>query len=114
MSKEEVLKYISENYELPEEGMQYLDDTEFCKEILGIEPSLMFDLPIEIQKKMTLIDSKYLEEADTNSLYEDKEFLRELIDSDNDVLLQLRGYPIEDEYIKNLSIEYIKGERIPN
>lgn len=113
MSKEEVLKYISENYELPEEGMQYLDDTEFCKEILGIEPSLMFDLPIEIQKKMTLIDSKYLEEADTNSLYEDKEFLRELIDSDNDVLLQLRGYPIEDEYIKNLSIEYIKGERIP-
>jgi len=25
----------------------------------------------------------------------------------------LRGYPIEDEYIKNLSIEYIKGERIP-
>lgn len=113
MSKEEVLKYISENYELPEEAIQYLDDTEFCKEILGIEPSLMFDLPIEIQKKMTLIDSKYLEEADTNSLYEDKEFLRELIDSDNDVLLQLRGYPIEDEYIKNLSIEYIKGERIP-
>lgn len=113
MSKEEVLKYISENYELPEEAIQYLDDTEFCKEVLSIEPSLMYDLPIEVQKKMILIDSKYLEEADTNSLYEDKEFLRELIDSDNDVLLQLRGYPIEDEYIKNLFIEYIKGERIP-
>lgn len=113
MNKEEILRYVSENYELPQEVMQYSDDTEFFIEILEIEPSIMFNLPIEVQKKILLSNDKYLDEADTKSLFEDEEFAKILVDKNNDILLKLKGLSIDNEYIKNLTISYIKGEKTP-
>lgn len=114
MNKEEILRYVSENYELPQEAMQYSNDTEFFIKILEIESSIMFDLPIEVQKKILLSNDKYLDEADTKSLFEDEQFAKTLVDKNNDILLKLRGLSIDNEYIKNLTISYIKGEKIPD
>lgn len=114
MNKEEILRYVSENYELPQEAMQYSNDTEFFIEILEIESSIMFDLPIEVQKRILLIDDKYIDEVSyLPPLFEDKEFAKELVDKNNDILLKLRGTPIDNEYIKKLTIAYIKGEKTP-
>lgn len=114
MNKEEILRYVSENYELPQEAMQYLDDTEFFIGILEIESSIMFDLPIEVQKRILLIDDKYIDEVSyLPPLFEDKEFAKKLVDKNNDILLKLRGTPIDNEYIKKLTIAYIKGEKTP-
>lgn len=113
MNKEEILRYVSENYELPQEAIQYSNDTEFFIEILEIESSIMFDLPMEVQKKILLSNDKYLDEADTKSLFEDEQFTKTLVDKDNDILLKLRGLSIDNEYIKNLTISYIKGEKTP-
>ena len=115
MNKEEILRYVSENYELPQEAMQYLDDTEFFIEILKIESSIMFNLPIEVQKRILLIDNKYIDEVNYLSpLFEDKEFAKKLVDKNNDILLKLRGTSIDNEYIKKMTIAYIKGERVPS
>lgn len=113
MNQEEILRYISENYSLPQEAMQYLDDTEFAIKILEIDSSMMFDLPIEVQKKILLIDDKYLDEADMGALLEDEQFTNTLVDKNNDILLKLRGLSLDNEHIKNLTIAYIKGEIIP-
>ena len=114
MNKEEILRYVSENYELPQEAMQYLDDTEFFIGILEIESSIMFDLPIEVQKRILLIDDKYIDEVSyLPPLFEDEEFAKKLVDKNNDILLKLRGTSIDNEYIKSLTIAYIKGEKIP-
>lgn len=113
MNQEEILRYISENYSLPQEAMQYLDDTEFAIKILKIDSSMMFDFPIEIQKKILLIDDKYLDEADMGALFEDEQFTNALVDKNNDILLKLRGLSLDNEHIKNLTIAYIKGEIIP-
>ena len=51
MSQEEILEYVKENYELPQGAEQYLGDRDFVLEILKIESAIMFDLPLEIQKK---------------------------------------------------------------
>ena len=58
MSQEEILEYVKENYELPQGAEQYLGDIDFVLEILKIESAIMFDLPLEIQKKVLLIDDK--------------------------------------------------------
>ena len=58
MNKKEIVKYESENHELPQEVMQYSNDTEFFIEILEIKSSIMFDLPIEDQKKILLSNDK--------------------------------------------------------
>ncbi len=114
MNKEEILRYVSENYELPQEAIQYSNDTEFFIEILEIESSIMFDLPIEVQKRILLIDDKYIDEVSyLPPLFEDEEFAKKLVDKNNDILLKLRGTSIDNEYIKNLTIGYIKRERTP-
>lgn len=113
MNQEEILRYISENYKLPQEAMQYLDNTEFAIKILKIDSSMMFDFPIEIQKKILLIDDKYLDDADMGALFEDEQFTNALVDKNNDILLKLRGLSLDNEHIKNLTIAYIKGEIIP-
>ena len=114
MNKEEILRYVSENYELPQEAMQYSNDTKFFIEILEIEPSIMFDLPIEVQKRILLIDDKYIDEVSyLPPLFEDEEFAKKLVDKNNDILLKLRGTSIDNQYIKSLIIAYIKGEKIP-
>lgn len=113
MNQEEILRYISENYSLPQEAMQYLDDIEFAIKILEIDSSMMFDLPIEVQKKILLMDDKYLDEADMGALFEDEQFTNALVDKNNDILLKLRGLSLDNEHIKNLTIAYIKGEIIP-
>lgn len=113
MNQEEILRYISENYSLPQEAMQYLDDTEFAIKILEIDSSMMFDFPIEVQKKILLMDDKYLDDADMGALFEDEQFTNTLVDKNNDILLKLRGLSLDNEHIKNLTIAYIKGEIIP-
>ncbi len=113
MSKEEILEYVYANCELPQEALKYLTDIEFVIKMLEKESSIMMDLPIEIQKKVLLIDTKYIGDVfDVGELLKDKKFAKELIDKDNDVLLELRGISISDDYIKNLTISYIRGERI--
>ena len=87
LNKEEILKYVSENYELPQDAMQYSNDTEFFIEILEIESSIMFDLPIEVQKRILLIDDKYIDEVSyLPPLFEDEKFAKKLVDKDNDIL----------------------------
>ena len=51
MNKDEILKYVEENYELPQGAEPYLGDIDFVLEVLKIESAIMFDLPLEIQKK---------------------------------------------------------------
>lgn len=114
MDKEEIIRYAYENCELPQDALQYLSDTEFLIEILEAEPSIMFDLPLEVQKQILLINDKYLDEVeDITLLFEDEEFAKTLIDKNNDLLLKLRGISLDNEYIKNLIISYIRGEVIP-
>lgn len=100
------------NCELPQEALKYLNDIEFVMEMLEKESSIMMELPIETQKKILLIDSKYIRDVfDVAELLKDRQFAKELVDKDNDVLLELRGVSIDNEYIKNLTISYIKGEK---
>ena len=74
----------------------------------------MFDLPLEIQKKVLLIDDKYLDSvSDIREMFKDEKFANELVNKNNDVLLMLRGISLDNDYIKNLTISYIKGEKIP-
>ena len=113
MNKEEILKYVSENYEMPQDAMQYSNDIEFCMEMLKVEPSIIDEFPIEVQKQILLSNDEYLEETDIRSLFEDAEFAKKLVDKNNDILLRLRGLPIDNEYIKELTIAYIKGEKVP-
>ena len=114
MSQEEILEYVKENYELPQGAEQYLGDIDFVLEILKIESAIMFDLPLEIQKKVLLIDDKYLDSvSDIREMFKDEKFANELVNKNNDVLLMLRGISLDNDYIKNLTISYIKGEKIP-
>ena len=114
MSQEEILEYVKENYELPQGAEQYLGDRDFVLEILKIESAIMFDLPLEIQKKVLLIDDKYLDSvSDIREMFKDEKFANELVNKNNDVLLMLRGISLDNDYIKNLTISYIKGEKIP-
>ena len=109
MDKEEIIRYAYENCELPQDALQYLSDTEFLIEILETEPSIMFDLPLEVQKQVLLINDKYLDEVeDITLLFEDETFAKTLIDKNNDILLKLRGISLDNEYIKNLITSFLK------
>ena len=114
MNKEEILRYVKKNYELPQAAEQYLEDIEFVLETLKIESAIMFNLPLEIQKKILLIDDKYLDWVfDIKEMFKDQNFANELVNKNNDVLLKLRGISVNNDYIKKLTISYIKGEKKP-
>ena len=63
MSKEEILDYVYKNGKIPEEAKKYLDDIDFVIQMLEKESSIMMDLPLDIQKKVLLKDSKYIKDA---------------------------------------------------
>ena len=85
MSKEEILDYVYRNGKIPEEAKKYLDDIDFVIQMLEKESSIMMDLPLDIQKKVLLKDSKYIKDAyDVAKLLEDEEYAKKLIDKDND------------------------------
>lgn len=114
MSKEEILDYVYRNGKIPEEAKKYLDDIDFVIQMLEKESSIMMDLPLDIQKKVLLKDSKYIKDAyDVAKLLEDEEYAKKLIDKDNDILLSLRGISIKNDYINDLIISYIKGDKEP-
>lgn len=114
MSKEEILEYVYRNCEIPQEAQEYLDDIEFVVQMLEKEPSIMMDLPQDIQKKVLLKDSKYIKDVfDVAEILADEKFAKELVDKDNDVLLSLRGASVKSDYINNLIIAYIKGDKEP-
>lgn len=113
MNKEEILNYVYANSSLPEEVTQYYDDIDFIIEVLETESSVMFDLAIEVQRKVLLINDKYIEDANTNMIFNDENFAKELLDRNIDILLKLRDISVGCEYIKNLTIAYIKGEIEP-
>lgn len=114
MSKEEILEYVYRNCEIPQEAQKYLNDIEFVIQMLEKEPSIMMDLPQDVQKKVLLKDSKYIKDVfDVAEILADEKFAKELVDKDNDVLLSLRGASIKSDYINNLIISYIKGDKEP-
>lgn len=114
MNKAEVLEYVSNNYEIPEEALQFLNDVDFCIKLLEVEPSVIDSFPIEIQRKVLLIDNKYIDYAiEMEELFRDETFAKQLVDKDNDVLLKLSGLKLNNNYIKKLTIAYIKGEKTP-
>ena len=114
MSKDEILEYVYRNCEIPQEAQEYLNDIEFVVQMLEKESSIMMDLPQVIQKRVLLKDSKYIEDVfDVAEILADEEFAKELVDKDNDVLLSLRGSSIKNDYINNLIIAYIKGDKEP-
>lgn len=114
MSKEEILEYVYRNCEIPQEAQEYLNDIEFVIQMLEKEPSIMMDLPQDVQKRVLLKDSKYIKDVfDVAEILADEEFAKELVDKDNDVLLSLRGASIKSDYINNLIIAYIKGDKEP-
>lgn len=114
MNKAEVLEYVSNNYELPQEALQFLDDVNFCIKLLEVEPSVIDSFPIEIQRKVILLDNKYLDYAiEMEKIFSDEDFARQLVDKDNDVLLKLSGFKLNNDYIKELTIAYIKGKKTP-
>lgn len=92
MSKEEILEYVYRNCDIPQEAQEYLNDIQFVIQILEKEPSIMMDLPQDVQKRVLLKDSKYIKDVfDVAEILADEEFAKELVDKDNDVLLSLRG-----------------------
>ena len=114
LNKTEILEYVSNNYELPQEAFQFLNDINFCIQLLEVESSVIDSFPIETQRKILLIDNKYLDDViEMEELFSDETFAKQLIDKDNDVLLKLRGLKVNNDYIKNLTIAYIKGEKSP-
>lgn len=114
MSKEEILEYVYRNCEIPQEAQKYLNDIDFVIQMLEKESSIMMDLPQDVQKKVLLKESKYIKDVfDVEEILADEEFARELVDKDNDVLLSLRGASIKNDYINNLIISYIKGDKEP-
>ena len=60
MNKEEILEYVYKNCEIPQEALKYINDIEFVMQMLEKEPSIMMDLPQDIQKKTLLKDNKYI------------------------------------------------------
>ena len=114
MSKEEILDYVWKYSEIPSEATKYFDDLDFVIQMLEKESAIMYDLPIEIQKKVLLKDYKYIKEVyDIGELLQDETFAKELVDKNNDVLLELRGASVKNDYINNLIISYIKGDKEP-
>ena len=77
MSKEEILDYVYRNGKIPEEAKKYLDDIDFVIQMLEKESSIMMDLPLDIQKKVLLKDSKYIKDVyDVAKLLEDEEYAK--------------------------------------
>ena len=114
MSKEENSDYIWQYSEIPSGPTRHFDDLDFVIQMLEKKPTIMYDLPIEIQKKVLLKDYKYIREVyDIGELLQDETFAKDLVDKNNDVLLELRGVSVKNDYINNLIISYIKGDKEP-
>ena len=60
VTKQEILDYSYENYELPEEGIpvEYFSDETFVSKLLRIDGAFMESFPIDIQKELIIQNIK--------------------------------------------------------
>lgn len=114
MSNEEIVEYVFKHDMLPENVEQKLYDIDLCFKILEKDDYFINEFPVEIQKKIIEENSKYLGSLSIDSievLLEDEKFKRDVFEDNLAALLELRGLDINDSYIKDLFIAYLKGEK---
>ena len=91
----------------------FIEDIDFCEELLQEYKVPLSSFPsIELQRQLLLRHPKLLEYYDgyLELLFKDEDFARKIIESNNDILLDLNGYDIRSEYIRKFTIQLIKGE----
>lgn len=113
MDKSEILKYAEENYELPPIPEEYLTDMDFVADILDIDPMFMESFPLEVQKKVIILDEKYAEYADIDGIFVSEEVIKDCIGKNPDLLLRLKGSKVQSDFLKEQFNGYIRGEIIP-
>ena len=118
MTKDELREYIKEmnSLFLQIDGSKirpFIEDIDFCEELLQEYKVPLSSFPsIELQRQLLLRHPKLLEYYDgyLELLFKDEDFARKIIESNNDILLDLNGYDIRSEYIRKFTIQLIKGE----
>ncbi|MBR6688551.1 MAG: hypothetical protein IKL68_00855 [Clostridia bacterium] len=113
MDKSEILKYAEENYELPPIPEEYLTDMDFVADILDIDSMFMESFPLEVQKKVIILDEKYAEYADIDGIFVSEEVIKDCIGKNPDLLLRLKGSKVQSDFLKEQFNGYIRGEIIP-
>ena len=113
MSKDEILEYAEENYELPIIPDEYLTDIDFVEAVLKIDENFIEEFPLEVQKKIIVLDEKYAEIANLDAIFTSEDVIRECIGKNPDLLLYLRGCKVESDFVKEQFDAYIKGEITP-
>ncbi len=114
MTKQEILDYSYENYELPEEGIpvEYFSDETFVSKLLRIDGAFMESFPIDIQKELIIQNERYARYADLDNIFSSEEAIRECIERNPELLLRIKNCTVESEYLKEQFNGYIRGELI--
>lgn len=113
MSKDEILEYVEENYELPDIPEEHLTDIDFIVSILEIDENFIEEFPVDVQKKVIILDEKYAESTDLDAIFTSEDVIRECIGKNPDLLLHLRGCKVESDFVKGQFNAYIKGDITP-
>lgn len=110
MTKQEILEYAEENYELPDIPAEYLEDMSFVDKLLDVDEFFMESFPLEVQKEIIIANESRAEYADLDAIFEPEEVSRECIERNPNLLLKLRGCKAQNEYLTQQFNGYIRGK----
>lgn len=113
MDKVQIIDYIKNNYEIPQNISIDYSDISFCFEILNYDGFFINNMPIDIIEKIIIQDYSYLFHLSNEKLdiiFNDRSFVLNLVNIKFDALSKLRNLDINSELLKNILISYIKGE----